>query len=68
MTTKVRSGDISCGGCTATIEKALSAVPGIEHVDGDPATKVVTVLHDESVTLATILAKMDEAGFSADPI
>lgn len=66
MTTIVRSDEISCGGCTATIEKALMTVPGITRVSGNPETKVVTVEHDTSVDEHKILEKMDEAGFAAE--
>ncbi len=65
---KVRfhSDDISCGGCTASIEAGLSAVDGVSHVSGDPETKVVEVEFDEvSLSSEAILAKLDEIGFSA---
>jgi len=68
VTTVLRSDDIMCGGCTASIEKALSSVPGVSHVSGDPGTKTVTVEHEASVTLEEIVAKMDEAGFAAEPV
>ena len=65
---KVRfhSDDISCGGCTSSIEDGLSQVDGVAHVSGDPETKVVEVEYDEtSLTSDAILAKLDEIGFSA---
>ncbi len=65
---KVRfhSEDISCGGCTASIEDGLSQVDGVAHVSGDPETKVVEVEYDESaLTSDEIVAKLDEIGFAA---
>jgi copper chaperone CopZ len=64
----VRSDDIACRGCTATIERTLSALPGIQSVKGDVESKVVTIEHDDSVALDAILEKMDEAGFTGVPV
>jgi copper chaperone CopZ len=68
VTTLVRSEEIHCGGCTATIEKSLSAMPGVSQVKGDPESKIVTIEHDDSVTVESILEKMDEAGFTAEKV
>ena len=68
MKTQVRSEEIHCGGCTATIEKSLSAMPGVSQVKGDPETKTVTIEHDDTVSVETILEKMDEAGFTAEKV
>jgi Cu+-exporting ATPase len=65
VTTVLRSDEIMCGGCTATIEKALSALPGVSVVSGDAETKLVTVEHDDSVSVEELIEKMDEAGFEA---
>lgn len=65
MTTVFHSDEISCGGCTSTIERGLSAVAGVSAVKGDPETKLVTVEHDESLSVESILAKLDEIGFES---
>ncbi|MDY8110235.1 heavy-metal-associated domain-containing protein [Fulvimarina sp. 2208YS6-2-32] len=36
-------GGMHCGGCAATIEKALIAVPGVTAVHADPASKTAKV-------------------------
>jgi copper chaperone CopZ len=60
-----KSEEIACGGCTATIEKELSQLPGVVSVNGDSATKLVTVEHDDSLPVEGILAKLDEIGFES---
>ena len=65
---KVRfhSDNISCGGCTSSIEDGLSQIDGVAHVWGDPETKVVEVEFNElSLSSEAILAKLDEIGFAA---
>ena len=60
------SNEISCGGCTSSIEKGLSAVEGVSSVSGDPDAKTVDVEYDDSkVTTDAILAKLDEIGFES---
>lgn len=65
MTTVFKSEDISCGGCTATIEKELGRMQGVTSVKGDPETKLVTVEYDDSLGAEAILAKLDEIGFES---
>ena len=66
MKTVLLSDDISCGGCTATIEKSLSAVAGIDSVVGNPEQKSVTIEYNESlITLQAIISKLDELGFES---
>lgn len=65
MTTVFHSDEISCGGCTSTIEKQLSAMPGVSSVKGDPESKMVTVEHDESLSVDSLLARLDEIGFES---
>lgn len=60
------SGDISCGGCTSSIEKGLTGVNGVNSVSGDPDAKTVDVEFDESqVSTDALLAKLDEMGFES---
>ncbi|HXH61354.1 MAG TPA: heavy-metal-associated domain-containing protein [Fimbriimonadaceae bacterium] len=65
MKTTFYSEDISCGGCIASIEKALAPVAGVVSVQGNPDEKTVTVEHDESLSTEAILAKLDETGFES---
>lgn len=59
--------DISCGHCVATVERAVAAIPGVERVAADAATKRVTVAFDPTrVSLARIEAVLSEAGYPVE--
>lgn len=64
-TTKVTAPDIVCGGCAASIKKALGNVEGVKEVDVDVETKAVTIEHDSAVSRGTIIDTLDRAGFPA---
>jgi copper chaperone len=42
--------NISCGGCTSSIERNLSNLAGVTSVEADQGTKQVTVLWEEPAT------------------
>ena len=68
-TTVLYAPDIMCGGCAASIHKALADVDGIGGVDIDVAAKHVSVTHDEVlVTVDHLVTRLDHAGFSASPV
>ena len=51
----------SCGHCSAAITAELERVEGVEGVDVDLETKVVTVRGD--VSREAVVAAIDEAGY-----
>jgi copper chaperone len=56
--------DISCDHCVASIRKAVSKLAGVEFVEGDPASKQVTLRFDETrVQLEDIEKAMEEEGY-----
>lgn len=66
MTTKTYTvNNISCGHCTATIERELKSVDGVQSVNADQATKQVTVEVKEPAVLATVEATLQEIGYPA---
>jgi len=68
-TTVLHAPDIMCGGCAASIQKALSDIDGIGGVDVDVAAKYVSVTHDAAlVTVNHLVTRLDHAGFSATPV
>ena len=68
-TTVLHAPDIMCGGCAASIQKALADVDGIGCVDVDVAAKHVSVTHDDVlVTVDHLITRLDHAGFSASPV
>ena len=56
--------DISCEHCIATIDKAVSKLPGVKFLSGDPAAKRVEIEYDPSaVSLDRIHEAMEEEGY-----
>ena len=64
--TKLSVPSIVCGGCANGIKNALGKVSGIEKVEVDVATKVVTVEHNAEVSREKLADLLDDAGFSAE--
>jgi copper chaperone CopZ len=56
--------DMSCAHCKHAVETAIAALAGVESVDVDLETKVVTVRGDE-LDDARLRAAVDEAGNEA---
>lgn len=52
--------NISCGHCVATIERVVSALPGVNRVTGDVDSKRVEVEFAPPATEAEIVAEMTE--------
>jgi len=62
--TTLEAPDISCGHCIMSIEKAVSRLPGVRFVSGDPDSKQVTIEYDPAATpLPQIEAAMEEEGY-----
>jgi len=56
--------DISCQHCVMAIKKAVSKLEGVSSVEGDPATKQVTIAYNPSqVSLGRIEETMAEEGY-----
>lgn len=58
-----RVPDVSCQHCVAAITNELTAIPGVERVNVDVQTKLVTVIASDSVAEGQILAGIEEAGY-----
>jgi copper chaperone len=66
METKIfQAPAIHCGHCTATIERELGELEGIQSVKADQNTKMVTVKWEVPATWDTIKALMAEIGYPA---
>lgn len=57
--------NISCGHCIAAIKDELSELAGVQSVNGDPATKDVTVDFEAPATADRIKAKLAEINYPA---
>ncbi len=56
--------DISCDHCIQSIQKAVTKLPGVTFVAGDPAVKQVTLDCDSSaVSMGQIEGVMEEEGY-----
>ena len=56
-----------CGHCKAAVSRELEAVDGVDKVDVDLDTKLVTVWGD-ALQAASLIAAIDEAGYDAEPV
>ncbi len=59
--------NISCGHCTATIEKELKFVEGVESVSAEIDSKRVTVAVESEGVLNEVEAMLNEIGYPAAP-
>ena len=57
--------NISCGHCVMTIKNELGGLEGIQHVEGDPTTKNITVEWEAPATLEKIKDTLKEIDFPA---
>jgi copper chaperone len=56
--------DISCDHCINAIRKAVTTLPSVQMLSGDPDTKLVTLEFDpEQTPLDDIEAAMEEEGY-----
>ena len=58
--------NISCGHCTATIERELKLVKGVESVKADQASKQVTVDVKDPATFGAVESMLDEIGYPVE--
>jgi len=62
--TAFRVPEMSCGGCSATIEGALEGLAGVRSVTVDLETKLVTVAHDDAVApIAQLTGAIEDQGY-----
>jgi copper chaperone len=55
--------DMTCGGCAASVRKAVSSVAGVSAVTADPQTKDVVVEAGPEVTREVVIAAINTAGY-----
>ncbi|NTW97573.1 MAG: heavy-metal-associated domain-containing protein [Oscillochloris sp.] len=63
ITEKFLVPSVSCQHCVKAVNTEVSAISGVQKVDVNLETKVVTVEHGEQVTPAAIIAAIQEAGY-----
>jgi copper chaperone CopZ len=55
--------DMTCGGCAASVRKAVSGVAGVSAVTADPQSKDVVVEAAPEVTRQAVVAAINSAGY-----
>ena len=64
-TAKLSVPNISCGHCVMSIKNELSEMKGVSKVEGDPASKSVTLEWDAPATLEKIKDTLKEINYPA---
>ncbi|MEI7642925.1 MAG: cation transporter [Chloroflexales bacterium] len=55
---------VSCQHCVNAVNKEVRALSGVQKVEVDLATKIVTVEYGDQVAPAAIIAAIQEAGYA----
>lgn len=63
MEKKILIEGMMCNHCKASVEKVLSAIPGVTSVAVDLEAKTAAVCCDESVTDEALFAAVEKKGF-----
>lgn len=58
---------MTCGHCEASVKEEIGEVAGVTSVEVDRANELVTVVSDESIDPAAVIAAVEEAGYEARP-
>lgn len=57
---------MTCGGCSATVERVLAAVPGVLRAEADwTAARAEVEFETGQTDAAALIAAVEEAGFDA---
>ena len=64
MTKRIHIDGMSCGHCSASVEKALRAVAGVHNVEVDLAAKSATVQADEKLSNEALSKAVTDAGYT----
>jgi copper chaperone CopZ len=64
MSYRFKVQDMTCGGCAASIKRAVSRLPGVSSVEANPSSKDVVVDMSANVSRETIVAAIEAAGYT----
>jgi copper chaperone CopZ len=62
----LKSNDIRCAGCKASIERVVNAIGGVEKVNVDVDTQSIQVSLRDSEAEPAVRAAIQKAGFSLE--
>ncbi len=63
MKTIFKVEGMSCSHCENAVKNAVSGISGVNDVTVDLNTKIVTVIHDEGLSVDTIKSEIEEQGY-----
>lgn len=58
---------MTCGHCEMSVKEEVGEIAGVTAVEVDRPNELVTVVSDEAVDPAAVIAAVEEAGFQARP-
>ena len=61
MEKKYKVGGMACGGCSASVERSLKALQGVEHAQVDHIIGIATVVGE--IDENTVASTIENAGF-----
>ena len=64
-TTEYQVTGVSCGHCETAIRSEVSEIPGVTGIEVSAQTGRLAVTADQPVEDATVIAAVDEAGYTA---
>lgn len=64
MTKQFTVRDMSCQHCVTAITNEVASVPGVQNVNIDLSSKHVSVEANDQVTTETLVAAINEAGYT----
>jgi copper chaperone len=63
----LRAPDISCEHCVATVKRTVGQFPGVQSVEADAETKIITLTYDPAqADLQKIEEALDEEGYPVE--
>ena len=63
MQTQVQVTGMSCEGCSAAVERVVTALDGVQQAQVDHVSGDARIEHNDTVALATIAEAIRDAGF-----
>lgn len=63
---KIKVNGMVCGGCESRVKNALSTIDGVESVNADHNTGMVTVMAKEDLDVSIFEEKIEDIGFEVE--
>ena len=63
--TRLELGGMGCGSCAETITDLLNGLPGVSEASVDFDAKLARISHDPSLTAASLVKAIEDAGYQA---